>query len=71
MISLHGLIERIFSYGRLIRGASSLHTPFLELLRIIKHHNYCHVVLMGHPRHIFTWHFHGLPSNLRVACLAY
>ena len=53
-----------------LKGAYSLHTPFLELIRMITYRvsigewniYYCHVVSMGCPRHIFTWHFHGLPQ---------
>ena len=53
-----------------LKGAYSLHSPFLELVRMIKYRvsigdwniYYCHVVPMGFPRHSFTWHFHGLPQ---------
>ena len=51
-----------------IKGAYSLHTPILELVRIIKYRvsigewniYYCPVVPIGCLKHILTWHFHGL-----------
>ena len=54
----------------LVKGAYSFHTPFCELVRMIKYRvslgkwniYYCHVVFMGCPRHIFTCHFHSLPQ---------
>ena len=46
-----------------IKGAYSFHTPFLELIIMIKYGvsicegniYYCYVVPMGHPIHIATW----------------
>ena len=65
-------IRHIISSTRtdLIKDASSLHTPFLELERMITYRvsigewkiYYCHVAPMGVHRHIFTEHFHGLPQ---------
>ena len=53
-----------------LKGAHSLHAPFSDLVRMIKYRvsigqwsiYYCHVVLIGCPRLIFTWHCHGLPQ---------
>ena len=46
----------------------SVHTPFLELVIMIKYRfsvgewkiYYYHVACIACPRHVFTWHFHGL-----------
>ena len=55
------------------KGGYSLHSQFLELVRIYRvwtsewNTYYCHVVPMGCcPRAIFIWHFHGL--YLKFVC---
>ena len=62
-----------------VKGAYSLHTPFLELIRMIKYRvsigewniYYCNVVPMGCPKHIFIiMAFWWFASNLRFASLA-
>ena len=57
-----------------IKGASSLHTPFFELVRMIKLLGLnrlikiycCHVPPMSCPRHNVHMHFHGLPQICRL-----
>ena len=57
-----------------VKGAYSLPTPFLEIVRMIKYRVsmgcwnicYCDVVSMGGPIHISPLHFNGLPQICRA-----
>ena len=57
-----------------IKGANSLHTLFLEWVRMIKYRvsisewniYYCHVVHMGCLRHIFTCNFHSVSQIFQL-----